>query len=245
MLKSIKSLIKSITLVSVVLAGCFIYPEVHNSYLRYEVGESVVQVLAIAHNGGGTGFAVQGKSGKKYIMTNKHVCQVQANGIIRIKAAGKDPVFRKVIYMDTRHDLCLIEGLDDLAAITIGSEPEIGNIHYVVGHPGLRSLSVQSGEYTGPATVTLREDVLTRDQCHGKIVELPPLYQMFLGAEFLCLIDYRSYGMTSVIYPGNSGSPVVNKFGNLIGVAFAGSTDEEHDTYSVPLTHVKRILERY
>ena len=245
MLKSIKSAIKSIALAGTIIFGAILAPEIHNNYLRWEVGESVVRVLSMSSDGGGTGFAIKGKSGKHYIMTNRHVCEVQANGVIRVKVGDEKPIFRKVVYMDSVHDLCLIEGVKGLSPISIGSDLKKGEFLYVVGHPGLRDLTTSHGEYVGRKTIQLIYEVNTRKACPGEIVELPPIYQIFTGREFVCFRSYTSLATNAVIYGGNSGSPAVNRWGNLIGVVFAGNTKQEHDNYIVPLYYVKRILNRF
>jgi V8-like Glu-specific endopeptidase len=63
--------------------------------------------------------------------------------------------------------------------------------------------------------------------------------------EFACFRSYQSYATTATTYPGNSGSPVVNKYGNIIGVLFAGSSKEEKDNYLVPVSEVKRVLSKF
>ena len=45
MLKKIGNLFKALTIVGSIMFLSFITPQVHNQYLRYEVGTSVVQVL--------------------------------------------------------------------------------------------------------------------------------------------------------------------------------------------------------
>lgn len=245
MLKIFKSALKSIALASTIMYGAMITPEVHNAYLRWEVGESVVQVLHPQQFGGGTGFAVKAKSGKEYIMTNRHVCEVQQGGFVRIKTQDNKFYFRRVVYQDKVHDLCLVQGIEGLAPLTLGSDQEKGNLMYVVGHPGLRDLTTSVGEYIGRKSIELLFEVETREECPGKIHELSPIQQFFFGREFVCTKSYESLATSAVIYGGNSGSPVVNRFGNLIGVAFAGNTEQERDNYVVPLSYVKRLLNKF
>jgi S1-C subfamily serine protease len=244
MLKTIKNALKSIALAGTIIYGAIIAPELHNHYLRWEVGESVVQVLHPSQFGGGTGFAIKGDSGKEYIMTNRHVCEVGEKGYVRIQTLKKS-YFKKIVYKDPVHDLCLIEGVRGLSPISIGSDLNKGDFLYVVGHPGLRQLTTSVGEYIGNKRIELMFDVEKREQCPGRVIELPPLYQMFTGKEFICLRSYSALATSAVIYGGNSGSPVVNRWGNLIGVAFAGSTEQERDNYIVPLHFVKRVLEKF
>lgn len=245
MLNFIKSAIKSVALASAVIYGALITPELHNHYLRWEVGESVVQVLSMTSEGGGTGFAIQGASGKNYIMTNRHVCEAQANGTIRVRIREGYTIYRRVVYMDRVHDLCLVEGVVGLAPLSIGSDQNKGDLMYVVGHPGLRQLTTSVGEYIGRKGIELLYDAPTREQCPGRVFELGPFQQIIYGMEFACLRRYEALATSAVIYGGNSGSPVVNRWGNLIGVAFAGSTEQERDNYVVPLYYVKRLLARF
>lgn len=244
MLKTITSLAKSAALTCTIIYGALIAPELHNHYLRYEVGQSVVQVLHPERDGGGTGFAVKAKSGKEFIMTNRHVCEVAVNDTVRIKGDNISK-FSKVVYRDDVHDLCLIEGIKGLDPLSIGSDLDKGDFLYVVGHPGLRQLTTSQGEYIGRKDIELVFDVKTRKECPGRIIELPPLYQIFMQKEFICTKSYESLATSTVIYGGNSGSPAVNRYGNLIGVAFAGNPDQERDNYIIPLRYVKRVLNKF
>lgn len=248
MLKTIKSALKSIALAGTIICGAIITPELHNHYLRWEVGENVVQVLNPELGGGGTGFAVKGKSDRDYIMTNRHVCEVKnSDDEVLIKHPKiKRKVLRSVIYMDKVHDLCLIDasGLG-FNPIDIGSDLKKGDYMYVVGHPGLRQLTTSVGEFIGKEIIEMIYDVQTRAECPGKVYEIPELVQMLMGREFVCTREYEALSTTAVIYGGNSGSPVVNKWGNLIGVAFAGSTQQERDNYIVPLSYVKNVLNKF
>jgi S1-C subfamily serine protease len=177
-------------------------------------------------------------------MTNRHVCEVGVNGFVRIKTNSREFI-RKIIYKDSVHDLCLISGIKGLAPLSIGSDQEIGSTMYVVGHPGLRKLTTSSGEYIGREGVELLFEVEKRGQCPGRIIELNPMEQFFFNREFVCLRKYESLATTAVVYGGNSGSPVVNRYGNLIGVVFAGNPNQERDNYIVPLSYVKQVLKHF
>lgn len=230
------------TLSLFVLFGSFIQPQLHNSYLRYEVGDSVVQVLV--GEGGGTGFAIEGGSGTQYIVTNKHVCEASKNGWVKIKRDDGLSAFKKILYKDKKHDLCLVEGDKRLSPLDMGGRPNKGDYHYIVGHPGLRQLTVSKGEYIGFDNVELALPSKTKESCSGQSFELSEFEQLVYGAKFVCVYNYLSYGSSAIAHGGNSGSPVVNKYGNVIGVLFAGS-QQAGDSYLVPGYEVERVLNNF
>lgn len=241
-----KRVLSSVALTATIIYGAIVAPEIHNKYLRYEVGESTVKVLHPYLNGGGTGFAIQAASGKQFIMTNAHVCNgVQVLGNVRLKLPDGKEVSRKVHKIDTVHDLCLIEGVKELKPLDIGSDQSKGDQLYVVGHPGLRQLTISHEEYIGRTSIELDYDVKTKQECPYKIIDIPAPWNFFLGKNFVCLRDYPALETTAVIYGGNSGSPVVNKWGNLIGVAFAGNSQQEHNNFVIPLRYVRLFLSKF
>jgi len=243
--RSLKALVSSVAITACALIVAIKSPQIHNSYLRYEVGDSVVKVLVGPGKGGGTGFAVKADSGREYIATNRHVCEATNTGWMYISKDDGFTVWKRIVYIDKNHDLCLLEGDRRLDALTIGKIPNKGDFHYIVGHPGLRPLTVSSGEFVGNGFVTLVQDVLKREQCDGTVYELNPLEMLLFGQEFVCLKKFRAYHTTAVSYPGNSGSPAVDAYGNVIGVLFAGSTESERDNYLVPVTELKRVLSKF
>lgn len=246
MLNYVKKLAASVLLAGSVLFIAISAPNIHNHYLRYNVGSSVVQVLSPA-GGGGTGFAIQAASGTNYIATNRHVCESAINGWMVIKQDEGKPMFKRVVYKDSRHDLCLVEGDKRFKPLKLANfEPEKGDFHYVIGHPGLRQLTVSQGEHIGYFNVEMLDlSAREKKQCLGKIIDLNILQQMFMGREWVCVRNFRSYSTTAVVYGGNSGSPVVNKYGSVIGVVFAGDPQQERNNFVVPLHELKRVLAKF
>lgn len=228
-----------------VLFGSFITPQLHNQYLRYEVGESSVKVM-VSDNGGGSGFAIKAASGKHFIATNKHVCDAAPKGWVKIVSNSGMEAWKRVIYIDKQHDVCLVEGDERLAPLKMGTAPVQGDHHYIVGYPGLRPLTVQIGEFVGFENVEILDEAITnKKQCNGEIYTLNPFEQYLYGREWVCIKKYKSFSSSAVAYGGNSGSPVVNKYGNVIGILFAGPRDQEHVSYLVPGYELQRVLNKF
>jgi hypothetical protein len=61
----------------------------------------------------------------------------------------------------------------------------------------------------------------------------------------VCIEKISAFGISSPSYPGNSGSPVVNKWGNVVGVLFAGNRTQLNDSYMVPFHELKNFLKDY
>ena len=219
-------------------------PQAHNDYLRWKTEDSIVKVLNYGI-GGGTGFSIKGKSGKSYIMTNKHVCFGAANNVVGIQNKNEAAILKNIVHIDNEHDLCLIEGDEKFPALSLGSDLRIGEFNYIVGHPGGRDLTVFSGEYTGNKNVRILDSIKNKEDCVGELYIFEGIMQFIYGMEFACIRTYESLGLTTNSYPGNSGSPVLNKFGNVVGVLFAGSNSEERDNSAVPLNEVQRVLEQF
>jgi S1-C subfamily serine protease len=220
-------------------------PQIHNDYLRTAVGDSVVKVM-VSERGGGSGFAVRAASGKEYFATNKHVCEGALDkGWVKIKSDSGLSAWKRIVYIDNKHDICLVEGDRRFSPLKLGDKPSRGEYHYIVGHPGLRPLTVSQGEFVGMETIELLDNVKTREQCQGKVVELNPFEAVMFGSDFACIRAYVSYQSSAVAYGGNSGSPVVNKYGNVIGILYAGPRDQEHVSYIVPINELRRVLSKF
>jgi S1-C subfamily serine protease len=60
----------------------------------------------------------------------------------------------------------------------------------------------------------------------------------FFGLK-LCATPYMAFEITATIHPGNSGSPLLNADGEVIGVIFAGSPFQ---SAAVPIEYLERFI---
>ena len=243
-------------------------PEMHDAFLRYKVGSRVYMIKNTPNGGGGTGFAIKGlKTGQTYIVTNSHVCdhimRDSQDGTVLVMGA-EGAMRRRVIEVSDKSDLCLIEDLPGVEGLSVGGEPSIGQAIKVVGHPRLRPLSISHGDIVGEQDVDIISYILpTGDPMADSMIgqqipikdakcdlpknELREVEVNFMGAPLklkICLnVTRGAYMSTAVIFPGNSGSPVVDFWGNVIGVAFAA--DETNWGDIVSNDDLRELLARY
>lgn len=223
-------------------------PQLHKHYMRSAVGPSVVKIVKLGDEGqvlgGGTGFEIEYKK-NSYIMTNAHVCDMyQGKKDANILMPNGELRKREILKISDETDLCLISGIKELPSLHLGNSAHLGEIISVVGHPRLLPLNVADGDILGIDTVDVGVGIIGIDvkaeDCmkpKNKTIEL----KTFFGDLTLCTEEVRAYQTTAEIFPGNSGSPVVNTYGNVVGVAFA-SDNETHYALVIPLEEVQDFL---
>jgi S1-C subfamily serine protease len=249
-------------------------PEIHSAYLRQVVGSRVYKVQYVKEGGGGTGFQVRAPSGQDYVVTNSHVCNAinQISQKLEPSAVGSvllvddegNSMRRRIIAISDRTDLCLIEGVPGVRGLSLGNEPALGDTATVVGHPHLRPITLSGGEIIGTEDVKILDYIMSTDNPmvailignemnpDGKCdmpkqetedIQLPE--EVGGGTVKVCLdVTYGAYMTSIVIYPGNSGSPMVDYMGRVVGVAFAGDNSDNYGEV-VSFTDLKTFLARY
>jgi hypothetical protein len=228
------------------LGFCILFNgNIKDSYYRNEVGDHVVRIYNLEETGGGTGFHIIGeKSGEQFILTNSHVCEAASpDGLLLVEQNG-EKIERKVIEHYKLHDLCLVEPMPEHeGGIDIAGSLDKGEDTIIVGHPSLRQLTLSHGEYIGKEKIQLLKLVDFPKECKGKLLEgLDGMMILLMTGKYGCLMSIPTSAISNPSYPGNSGSPVVNKYGNVVGVLFAGNRSQVHDSYMVPLKYIKDFL---
>ncbi len=166
----------------------------------------------------GTGFALN----NGYIATNYHV--VENAKSIKVKGIGGNfniEYDATVVTTDTHNDLAIIK-INDSRFSSFGTIPyrvktttsEVGEDVFVLGYP---------------LTTTMGDEIkLTTGVISAKTG--------FLG-------DVSLYQISAPIQPGNSGGPLFDGQGNLIGIVNAKHTGAENVSYAIKASYLSNLAE--
>jgi S1-C subfamily serine protease len=248
MKKLSRSLIILGSAILIYIAGLFGTSVLNNYHLKYlrNLGENVILIYGLT-GAGATGFIVHGKSGKTYVMTNNHVCSLEKLGTILGKY--KDDTY--ILTVEKRYpmnDLCVMAAPSTFGpGFKIAKNYNLGQTVYAIGHPLLEPLSISIGELSDiiPVSVGVEQNGKQED-CTGPTYEyitdkMPPMLQA-MGLNSVCIRTVLANTSSLIILPGNSGSPVLDIWGQVVGVAFA-SNDTSTRSYIVPLSSLHDFLE--
>lgn len=225
--------------------GSSVLENLHLDFIRSQ-SRNVVTLIN-SNGGGGTGFLVRGKSGTRYILTNNHICQsAESSPLVAIYRGDKYVVFPIKSY--SGNDLCIVEAPKSVKdSFRIARSVKFGERVYSIGHPLLEPDTVSQGELSASVIITVPVGINTPvDKCTGDTYELIDMSSnpmaLIFGVMNICLRHLPSNSSTVPILPGNSGSPVVNIYGNVVAVVFAANASGVH-SYMVPLNAVKAFLQ--
>ncbi len=176
---------------------------------------------ATARGWSGTGFAISndkdGNTGTT-LLTNKHICQASSNATYTITDYSGGKYEAKFVRYAPYADLCLIHTDAVLRPVKLASEDATQFSHIVViGAPHGMFPNVTEGYIGGYYNVDLGGDTYT--------------------------IHVRAQATSVPIYPGNSGSPVWNDDGKVVGIMFAGHGSAEHITMLIPVNEILSFLD--
>lgn len=199
--------------------------ERHVNY--YEtVGRQVFKLVSPSNHGhGGTGFAIN-LSGKTYTLTNAHICDIAENNTLHAIVNNRT-INVTVVERSPDADLCLVSAVPNLAGLSLSPTPPYQSQDIVVlGNPYLQPKTSIQGQVTGKEKIDIIIAAnVTQEQCEergGTYHNIDNPFMIAIGINSLCDKVYDTIRTTLVIYPGNSGSPIVNLDGEVVSVLFAG-----------------------
>ena len=239
MIQTTKKIIKGICLAIAILVLPLMGHRVHKHYLYDIKGMSVVKLLG--PNNGGTGFQVK-YNDKQYTLTNYHICMVAYEETDTLKSTDYFGNTRrlKVIARYLENDLCVLEPINYLPAISLASNYYMHEQVYLIGHPRLEALTMQTASLVAKYEIDMIVARRLEDVCNT--AENVSMTNRFATDIHYCNDLFMALHANVISYGGNSGSPVVDDFGRLIGVLFAGQRNAVTASYIVPLEAVKDFL---
>jgi len=170
-------------------------------------------------NATGSGLIIS-KDG--YIVTNEHVVNGGKYITVQVLKNGKKHEYNaKVIKLDKANDLAILR-IDD------------SSFKYYLNIPfGIRAYGVRVGEAVfsmGYPQISLQGDEI---KVTDGIISSKTGFQN----------DVTTYQISAPIQPGNSGGPLFDKKGNLIGITNAGIPDSENVGYAIKSSYLMNMLE--
>lgn len=235
--------LKFLSLIVVLALGAlsFIYvsvksPEWHEDYLTAKMGKNVVVLTGFNNfNSGGTGFQMQTKDGLKLI-SNAHVCSIGLETGYLLAHNGKKQEIVKILKIDPVADLCMLTMVSDVPGLKLGLKPKFGDTVGILGHPLLQPQTFSKGRILAQQLIPVAVGYYNEKTCVGPGAQK---LDSWFGA--FCVRLFMSYYTNAIIFPGNSGSPAVNFFGNVVGVVFAGNTRTNYG-HLVTYEDLKRFI---
>lgn len=231
-MKRIYTLFKICVLMLLFIFASVQAPDLHERYLISEVGPSVLMLTPVDNfEGGGTGFQINTPQGPK-ILSNAHVCEgVGGKYAMAHYTGGKEIV--RIERLDDITDLCLLSPVGGLSVLDLSEdEPQLHDTIGVLGHPLLAPQTLSLGRIRGSQIVEVVVGFLGPEGCKGPGGHSEVIF---------CLRPYVAMLTTARIFPGNSGSPAFNFWGEVVGIVFASNTVTNYGII-IPLKDIKRFI---
>jgi S1-C subfamily serine protease len=179
----------------------------------------VVRILSAAPSCGsdaeGSGWVVAGDR----VVTNAHVVAGSDSLTVQLGGVGQAYPARLVVF-DPARDLAVLDvpGLP-ATPLTLGAELAAGDSAVVAGYP-------ENGPYSViPSRVRETIDAVGRD-IYGQDA-----------------VTREIYSLRSTVRPGNSGGPLFDVNGAVVGVVFARSTIDAETGYAMTLDEIAPVLD--
>jgi S1-C subfamily serine protease len=174
-----------------------------------------VQGQACAEIQDGSGFAV----GDDLVATNAHVVAGEGRGKTKVLLPSGSTMAATVVLFDPNRDLALLQvpGLGE-TPLAIGTG-KVGETAAVYGHPnGQNAIALAPAEIAQNVTAVGQNLYNTHQTSRDVFV------------------------LSAVLLPGDSGSPMVDQSGAVIGVAFAIAPDRPTTAYALASSELEAVL---
>jgi len=172
----------------------------------------------------GTGFVIDSKGG--IIITNQHVVS-NNNAEYRVVTNTNDTFTVKKIVRDETNDIALLLiDAKNLKAVDLGDSDniEVGQTVIAIGTP--------LGEFPGSVTVGVISGLKRSVTTGGGFFTKGKVYENVIQTD-------------AAVNPGNSGGPLINLEGKVVGVNFATTSGADNISFALPINIVKQRVAEY
>lgn len=184
---------------------------------------------------GGTGFLIETPAGSQYLLTNRHVCLLHTQGRLIAEREGTQEVVRVLAVTDDA-DLCILTSpASSERGFKLALRADMYERVYILGHPHLNPISISTGHFNYADFAPINY-CLSGGPRYAPRVPYDSENPLLPG----CMRSVWSYFTDAYSQPGNSGSPVLNNDGEVVGVLYAGG---DGVSLVVPLAEVQAFLE--
>lgn len=200
--------------------------------LRRLANKNVFKIVTEAENSGGTGFYFKAKSGKIYVMTNSHVCEIGKSRPLFIRHFKEKLPLGKIVKDEPKYDLCVVESAQQSHGLTLARSVSFYKEYHLFGNPYLYTNVYAKGEIFDIKNIQLiRRIIQGNEKCDADEITVK-MNMLFFEVE-ACAVNYKSYITNIQGFPGNSGSPLLNDKGEFVGVLFAGDGRTNYSYYVI------------
>lgn len=254
----LRSGLRLIAYVTLAASGCTLLvetvvngPQIYANYIRLKVSPSVVTIHVEEDRKDayvqGTGFHVLTPSGKKVLLTNRHICEESRNGYVLVAGHESDRFFRlKIVRMSTDTDLCEVEPLPNARPLPLSSTFLIGEKIVTAGHPSGLPLTIDYGQVLGVIWSSTSRPAVPKEVKAGKCRWKNDHFEEETDAKGLpiklCYEVNRTVMTTAHVVGGSSGSPMLNRYGQVVGIVFL--RHENNYAGAISLRRIMEFLER-
>lgn len=237
MLKSMLNRILAVILIVCMITCLHTYEKTTDKYVRNRT------LLLHSEHGGCTGVKVTAPSGKHYILTASHCLEIMTPPYMQVRdEQGVDHDVR-AIQDDPDHDLLLLESYDDQGVDVAKIVHRHEHIHAIT-HGAMMPSFRTDGEVltTMPLDVVLfqiESDADNQKCLAGRRQRVEDAFPLSFYP--LCIKNLVLTENMLIIWPGSSGGPVLNAWGELVGIVSVGG-EMPGMSGMVPLSYIKQLL---
>jgi S1-C subfamily serine protease len=168
--------------------------------------------------GRGCGGVVSGSAypvAKGYLITNAHVVSGTTNTVLSQDATGRSGIRATVVLFDAQKDVAILYAPQVSAPPLVATPAGRGTQGAVIGYPG------GGAETIGPAVIEQRTAAEGRDIYNDT------------------LVTRNIWILAAEVRPGNSGGPLVDLQGHVLGLVFAASSTDPQQAYALTSDEVQ------